>query len=112
MTSFLLAVVGISLSGVMAPGPITAATLAAGARSRHAGTLIALEHAIIEIPLILILCRRCWQPPRNVGGENRFRPFACVILLGFGPKFLYDAGFGIVEPMLLSTEMGQEWILP
>lgn len=55
MLAFLLSTVAISLSGVMAPGPITVATLAAGARSRHAGALIALGHAIIEIPLIVLL---------------------------------------------------------
>ena len=55
MVDFLLSAVAISLSGVMAPGPITAATLAAGARSRHAGALIALGHAVVEMPLILLL---------------------------------------------------------
>lgn len=55
MLSFLLSTVAISLSGVMAPGPITAATLAAGARSRHAGALIALGHAVVEFPLIGLL---------------------------------------------------------
>jgi len=55
MLAFLLSTVAISLSGVMAPGPITAATLAAGARSRHAGALIALGHAVVEMPLILLL---------------------------------------------------------
>lgn len=39
----------------MAPGPITAATLAAGTRSRHAGVLIALGHLVVELPLILLL---------------------------------------------------------
>jgi len=55
MFAFLLSAVAISLSGVMAPGPITAATLAAGARSRHAGAFIALGHAVVEMPLILLL---------------------------------------------------------
>lgn len=55
MIAFLLSIVGISLSGVMAPGPITAATLAAGARSRHAGAIIALGHGAVEFPLIAIL---------------------------------------------------------
>jgi threonine/homoserine/homoserine lactone efflux protein len=55
MFAFLVSAVAISLSGVMAPGPITAATLAAGARSRHAGAFIALGHAVIEMPLILLL---------------------------------------------------------
>jgi len=45
----------ISLSGVLAPGPVTAATLAAAARSRHAGALIALGHGIVELPLIFII---------------------------------------------------------
>jgi threonine/homoserine/homoserine lactone efflux protein len=55
MFTFLLSAIAISLSGVMAPGPITAATLTAGARSRHAGALIALGHAVVETPLILLL---------------------------------------------------------
>lgn len=55
MTSFVLTVVGISLSGAMAPGPITAATLAAGARNRHAGALVCLGHVAVELPLILLL---------------------------------------------------------
>jgi len=55
MIAFLLSAVAISLSGVMAPGPITAATLAAAGRHRHAGAMIALGHAVIEIPLILLL---------------------------------------------------------
>jgi threonine/homoserine/homoserine lactone efflux protein len=55
MLPFLLSTVAISLSGVMAPGPITAATLAAGGRSRHAGAMIALGHAVVEMPLIFLL---------------------------------------------------------
>lgn len=55
MLVFLLSAIAISLSGVMAPGPITAATLAAGVRSRHAGMFIAFGHAVIEMPLILLL---------------------------------------------------------
>jgi threonine/homoserine/homoserine lactone efflux protein len=55
MLSLILTIVGISLSGVMAPGPITAATLAAGARSRHAGAWICAGHVLVELPLILLL---------------------------------------------------------
>lgn len=55
MIQFLLKAVGISLSGVMAPGPMTAATLAAGVRSPHAGALIALGHAAIEVPLMILI---------------------------------------------------------
>jgi threonine/homoserine/homoserine lactone efflux protein len=52
---FLLQAVVISLSGVMAPGAVTAATLAAGTRSRHAGSLIAVGHGIVELPLMLLI---------------------------------------------------------
>ena len=55
MLTFFISAIAISLSGVLAPGPITAATLAAGARQRHAGAMIALGHAVVEFPLILLL---------------------------------------------------------
>ena len=52
---FLFEVVIISLSGVMAPGPVTAAAIGMGARSRYAGTLIAIGHGIIEFPLMILI---------------------------------------------------------
>jgi len=55
LAEYLFKAVLLSLSGVMAPGPITAATLAAGSRRRHAGLMIALGHAAIEVPLICLL---------------------------------------------------------
>lgn len=55
MLAFFISTLAVSLSGVMAPGPITAATLAAGVRSRRAGAMIALGHAAVELPLILLL---------------------------------------------------------
>ncbi|MEN6405057.1 MAG: LysE family transporter [Thermoguttaceae bacterium] len=55
MIGFLFTIVGISLSGVMAPGPITAATLAAGARNRHAGAWICVGHVLVELPLVVFI---------------------------------------------------------
>ena len=55
MFTFLLQAVLISLSGVMAPGPMTAAAIESGTRRWHAGIFLALGHAIFEIPLIIIL---------------------------------------------------------
>ncbi|GAH55236.1 unnamed protein product, partial [marine sediment metagenome] len=49
---FLFSAVGISLTGVMLPGPLTAATIAKGYGDKNAGALIAVGHAVIEIPLI------------------------------------------------------------
>ncbi len=52
---FLAQVVLISLSGVMAPGPVTATTIAIGSRNRFAGTLVSIGHGIVELPLIILI---------------------------------------------------------
>jgi len=52
---FLLSAAGISLSGVMMPGPLTAATIAKGYREQNAGVFIALGHAVIELPLMALI---------------------------------------------------------
>ncbi len=52
---FLLEATAVSLSGVMAPGPVTAATIAAGSRSRHAGAAMAVGHGVVEFPLMLLI---------------------------------------------------------
>ena len=52
---FLCKAIGISLSGVMAPGAVTAATISAGSRSRHAGALIAVGHGFVEFPLMFLI---------------------------------------------------------
>ena len=55
MLPILLSVVVISLSGVMMPGPMFAVTLAKSYRSPWAGAWISLGHAVIEVPLILLI---------------------------------------------------------
>ncbi len=52
---FLLSAAGISLSGVMLPGPLTAATITKGYRDKNAGISIALGHAVIELPLMALI---------------------------------------------------------
>ena len=52
---FLLWVIGISASGVMMPGPVTAVVISKGAQSKWAGLMVAIGHAIIELPLIAII---------------------------------------------------------
>jgi len=52
---FLLSAAGISLTGVMLPGPMTAATIAKGYSDKHAGAWIAAGHAVIEIPIIAVI---------------------------------------------------------
>jgi threonine/homoserine/homoserine lactone efflux protein len=55
LIAFLLKAVGISLSGVMAPGAVTTAVIAQGARRRWAGVSMAVGHGVIEIPLIFLI---------------------------------------------------------
>ena len=55
LSAFLIEAVLISLSGVMAPGPITAVTVSKGTKSPHAGAIIALGHGIVEIPLMILI---------------------------------------------------------
>jgi threonine/homoserine/homoserine lactone efflux protein len=55
MLPILLSVVVISFSGVMMPGPLFAVTLAKSYRSPWAGALISLGHAVVEVPLILLI---------------------------------------------------------
>ena len=52
---FLGSVILISCSGVMAPGPITAAAITLGTKNKYAGTFFAIGHGLIELPLIILI---------------------------------------------------------
>ena len=52
---FLVATVVISLSGVLMPGPVLAVSIAKGHGDRFAGVKISLGHALLEVPLILLI---------------------------------------------------------
>jgi threonine/homoserine/homoserine lactone efflux protein len=55
MLAVILSVVVASLSGVMTPGPMFAVTVAKSYRSPWAGAKMSIGHAIIEVPLILLI---------------------------------------------------------
>lgn len=55
MLTALGTVVVTSLSGVMAPGPMFTMTLAKSYKSPWVGAQVALGHAVIEVPLILLI---------------------------------------------------------
>ena len=52
---FLFKVFIISFSGAIQPGPVTAATIALSSRYKYAGGFLALGHAIIEFPLMILI---------------------------------------------------------
>jgi threonine/homoserine/homoserine lactone efflux protein len=55
MLAALGTVVITSLSGVMMPGPMFTVTLAKSLKSPWAGVMVSLGHAVIEVPLILLV---------------------------------------------------------
>lgn len=55
MLAVVMSVVVISLSGVMMPGPMFAVTVAKSYRSPWAGAKISIGHAVIEVPIILLI---------------------------------------------------------
>ncbi len=87
MLGFIFSAVAISLSGVMAPGPITAATLTAGSHRRNAGAgaVIALGHIAIELPLILALAA-------GLGGLLESIPVRSAIGLAGGAVLIWMGG--------------------
>ena len=55
MLAALGTVIVTSLSGVMMPGPMFAVTIAKSMKSPWAGVMVSLGHAVIEVPLILLV---------------------------------------------------------
>src|SRR4030065_115395 len=55
MLAALGTVIVTSLSGVMAPGPMFTVTLAKSLKSPWAGVQVSLGHAVIEVPLIMLV---------------------------------------------------------
>lgn len=55
MLAALGAVITASLSGVMMPGPMFAVTITKSMKSPWAGVMVSLGHAVVEVPLILLV---------------------------------------------------------
>jgi len=97
---FLLSAVVISMSGVMAPGPITAVTLGQAARSPHAGGVIAIGHGIVEFPLMLAVWYGIVHLQNNV---------ALKVAIGLvGGAFLLAMGLGMIQSATLSKAPAQK----
>jgi threonine/homoserine/homoserine lactone efflux protein len=86
LVAFLGEALAISLSGVIAPGPMTAVTAERGAKSPYAGVLIALGHGLVEVPLmigILFGLGRLFEIP-EVGVAIGLAGSAFLIWMGVG----------------------------
>lgn len=99
LPTFLLKTIFISLSGVMAPGAVTAATIAQGTRNRWAGARIAVGHGIIEIPLIFLLMLGLYLFFQN--------PTVKVVIGLAGGAFLLWMGIGLLREIKKPVGDGQ-----
>lgn len=89
---FLSSAVMISLSGVLSPGPMTAAALQQGSRSAFTGIYIALGHAVIEMPLIFLI---------YLGVGNVLHIEGVRITIGIaGGIYLLFIGIGLLRPQV------------
>ncbi|RXG65142.1 hypothetical protein ES695_09220 [Candidatus Atribacteria bacterium 1244-E10-H5-B2] len=94
LSTFLLEAVLISLSGVMAPGPITAVTVSKGTKSPHAGAIIALGHGIVEIPLMILIL---------YGFDEILKILYIKAIIGLlGGLFLLKMGLGLLKGIKLA----------
>ncbi|MFH1690216.1 MAG: LysE family transporter [Candidatus Eisenbacteria bacterium] len=92
--AFLITAILISLSGVMAPGPLTVVVVGKGAKSPRAGALIALGHGAIEFPLMALIVL-------GLGPFFQHKAFATSVGLAGGGVLLWMAA-----GLLLSLRRG------
>jgi threonine/homoserine/homoserine lactone efflux protein len=93
--AFLLEAVLISLSGVMAPGPVTTLVVGKGNESPHAGALVALGHGIVELPLMIGVF---------YGVDHLLeRPHARAIIALVGGLFLLGMGIDMLRSLTQQT---------
>ncbi|MFC1489740.1 LysE family transporter [Candidatus Latescibacterota bacterium] len=96
---FLFQVVIISLSGVMAPGPITAVTIGVGTKSPHAGALVAVGHGIVEFPLMFMMFLGL--------GYIFDSPYVKMGIFILGGIFLLFIGAGMLRSMKKTKEISE-----
>lgn len=92
--AFLGLVAVISLSGVLLPGPMTAATIVKSYNDRWAGAKVAVGHAVVEMPLLgLIAIGSTFILDENSGLIVVIGLLGGAYLLFLGSTILLDKGF-------------------
>lgn len=95
---FLSNVLMISLSGALAPGPVTAAAIGMGSRNRFAGSLMALGHGLVEFPLMVLLAL-------GVGSLLTW-PSVSMVIGVIGGGFLVFLGIQMFRSLLAAQAAG------
>ncbi len=52
---YLLSVAGVTFIGTIAPGPVVVATIAKGEENKHAGLLMSLGIALVNVPIVVLI---------------------------------------------------------
>lgn len=100
LTLFLFSVVIISLSGVMMPGPLFAMTVVKSYRAPTSGALVALGHAVVEIPLMFLI---------YFGFAKFFKLTPLQILIGvIGGVILIYIGINMLRARGIIVEEGKD----
>ncbi|MEM2839382.1 MAG: LysE family transporter [Thermoplasmata archaeon] len=99
--AFLAFVFVISLSGVLMPGPMTAATVARSYSDKWAGAKVAVGHAVIEFPLLAVITAIVIS-----GGEGLSANSSLMIAIGLlgGTYLLALGGTMLKEKEYVSDE--------
>jgi len=94
---FFVKVVLISSSGALAPGPLSASTLAVGSRSGwKAGIMVSFGHMLVEFPLILLI---------GIGFIEFLKNRMFIITIGFlGSMFILIFGFLMMKEGLKGSQ--------
>lgn len=86
---FLLSTVLISLSGVMSPGPMTAAVIQLGTNEKYSGIFLSLGHGLVEVPLIISIF---------LGASNILQLESIRIFIGItGGILLFIIGLSLIR---------------
>jgi threonine/homoserine/homoserine lactone efflux protein len=89
----------ISLSGVLSPGPITAVTVSKGTEHPLTGLYVAIGHAIVELPLMILIA---------VGLDKYLQINWVRVAIGvLGGLFLFKMGLGLLKN-IFSTKIGYD----
>jgi threonine/homoserine/homoserine lactone efflux protein len=92
MLAYIFQTVVISLSGVLSPGPITVAVIGHGIRSKNAGTLIAIGHAVVEFPVIALVYFGIAEFLKIEGVRSGIFLVGGVFLILMGIQLLFGSG--------------------
>jgi len=97
LIALLLTTTAISLTGVMAPGPVTAVTITKGASRRNAGALIAAGHGMVEMPMIALIWLGFSTIVSAPGVKAAISIVGGIVLLWMGVGILRSRQQAVVE---------------